>query len=295
MREGVMAHRHLVVAAAVVAALVALQSVELRHARPSTGGADGCVLIGSMVLGGPCAFGAEDSSGARTAPVQIAAENAAVPPAERAAPADAGGSTRGAEGAPRARGDGGGAATTAGSPGTNPAPRGGRMRQDAGDLIAQALTPIDDMIRENGVAFRASHFAEDCRDWDPEGYGYYQGHASRFVFAIEATDGKVSEYSVCAAAGPDGQCGLYVSVCEYHVVAEQRTGKDGKPEVRHSVAIDRIYLVKPNALSLALRAQMLDELSQGNFMRAYQQYVRQKREGQPAESVTRPWLQKGAR
>lgn len=29
-----------------------------------------------------------------------------------------------------------------------------------------------------------------------------------------------------------------------------------------------MYLVKPNTLSLAFRAQMLDELSQGNFLTA---------------------------
>lgn len=174
-------------------------------------------------------------------------------------------------------------------------PRRPRLRQDTGDLVAEALVPIDDMIRENGVSFRASHFAEDCRDWDPEGNGYYQGHASRFVFAIEAADGRVSEYALCAAAGPEGQHGLYVSVCEYHAVTEQREGKDGRPKVSHGVVIDRIYLVKPDALSLALRAQMLDELSQGNFMRAYQQYVRQSREGQAGDSVIRPWLQRGVK
>jgi hypothetical protein len=60
------------------------------------------------------------------------------------------------------------------------------------------------------------------------------------------------------------------------------------------VVIDRIYLVRPDALSLALRAQILDEISQGNFMRAYQQYVRQHQAGEAAESVVRPWLQTGA-
>jgi len=188
---------------------------------------------------------------------------------------------------------GGGNVSTAGKQSTAPTRRTWRRRQDAGDLIAEAIAPIDEMIREHGLAYRSSHFAEDCQDWAADGYPYYQGHASRFVFAIEAADGVCNEYSLCAAQGPDGRYGLYVSVCEYRVVTEQREGKDGKPRPYHRVVIDRIYLVKPNALSLALRAQILDELSQGNFMRAYRRYVREHQAGEAGEPVTRPWLQTG--
>jgi hypothetical protein len=287
--------RRLCIAIAAVAALLVAPQFEVRQEGVDTRDAGRIGLMDIIVPGGPYVLGADGDSGARTSQVQLALENAGVPPSERAASADGGSTPQAPEGAPGRRAEGGGTAATAGTQPANPPTRPLRRRQDAGDLVAQALAPIDDMIRENGVSFRSSHFAEDCRDWDPQGCGYYQGHASRFVFAIEATDGKVSEYSLCAAAGPDGQHGLYVSVCEYHAVAEQREGKDGKPEVFHGVVIDRIYLVKPNALSLGLRAQMLDEVSQGNFMRAYQQYVRQKREGQAGDSVTRPWLQKGAK
>jgi hypothetical protein len=165
-----------------------------------------------------------------------------------------------------------------------------RLPEDAGGLVANAIAPIDDVIREIGVSFRSSHYAEDCRDWHPQGYGYYQAHASRFVFAIEATNGNVSEYSLCAARSPDGQHGLYVSVCEYRALSAQRENKDGSAGVFHRIVIDRIYLVKPNTLSLALRAQMLDELRQGNFIRAYEEHVRQNRASLPDDAVIRPWL-----
>jgi hypothetical protein len=158
---------------------------------------------------------------------------------------------------------------------------------DGGRLIAQAIEPVDEVIRDIGISFRASHFAEDCRDWNPEGYAVYQAHASRFVFAIEATNGNVSEYCLCAARGPDGNCGLYVSVCEYRVVDQQRKNKGGHPEVVHRVVMDRVYTVKPNTLSIALRAQMLDELNQGNFIRAYEEHVRQ---NGPDGGVHRYWL-----
>lgn len=161
-------------------------------------------------------------------------------------------------------------------------------RPDAGALITEAIVPVDEMIRENGVSFRSSHYAEDCRDWPAGGYGYYQAHASRFVFAIEATDGKVSEYALCAARGPDGVHGLHVSVCEYRTVDEPRD--DG---VVHRVVIDRMYLVKPNTLSLALRAQMLDELSQGNFLRAYRAHIEEHPDGAPEDSVFRYWMPGG--
>jgi hypothetical protein len=167
-----------------------------------------------------------------------------------------------------------------------------RLPDDVGSLVAKAIAPVEDVIREIGVPFRASHFAEDCRDWDPQGYGYYQGHASRFAFALEATDGRLSEYALCAAPGPDGQCGLYVSVCESHVVDEQREGRDGKPQVVHRVEVDRVSLVKPSSLSLALRAQLLDELHQGNFLRAYRQHVEEHAKGAPEEAVFRYWLPK---
>ncbi len=179
-----------------------------------------------------------------------------------------------------------------GNESSDPLARLRRLANDAGGLIAEALAPVDEAIREIGVPLRASHYAEDCRDWNPEGYGYYQAHASRFAFAIEVADGKVSEYSLCAAEGPDGTCGLYVSVCEYHVADEKRKNEDGSEEVIHRNVIDRIYLVRPETLSLALRAQMLDELSQGNFLRAYREHVERGREGLPEEDLFRYWLPK---
>ena len=145
------------------------------------------------------------------------------------------------------------------------------------------------MIRESGVSFRASHYAEDCRDWPARGYAYYQAHAGRFAFALEVADGRLSEYSLCAACGPDGVHGLYVSVCESHVEDEPR--EDGG--VTHRVVLDRLFLVRPNALSLALRAQMLDELSQGHFLPAYRAHVEEHPEGAPEDPVLRYWLPKG--
>lgn len=168
--------------------------------------------------------------------------------------------------------------------------RGRRFRQpDAGQLVADAIAPIDEMIRENGFAFRASHFAEDCRDWPESGYAYYQAHAGRFAFAIEAAGGGASEYAVCAARGPEGDCGLYISVCESRVVDEPREGGG----VVHRVVIDRIRLVRPDVLSLKLRAEMMDELSQGNFLGAYRTHIRQHPEGTPEDAIIRPWLPSG--
>ena len=164
-----------------------------------------------------------------------------------------------------------------------------RRQPDASKLIADAIAPIDEMIRENGFAFRASHFAEDCRDWPESGYAYYQAHAGRFAFAIEAAGGRASEYCLCAARGPEGDCGLYVSICEYRVVDEPREGGG----VVHRVVIDRIRLVRPDALSLKLRAEILDELSQGNFLRAYRTHIREHPEGTPEDAIIRPWLPSG--
>ncbi len=169
--------------------------------------------------------------------------------------------------------------------GNDPLARLQRLREDAGVMALHAIEPIDAVIREIGVSYRASHFAEDCRDWDPAEYPYYQAHASRFAFAIEVAEGKAAEYALCAARGPDGQHGLCVSVCESHVEDEPRDGG-----VFHRVVMDRIYTVRPNGLSLALRAQMIDELNQGNFLRAYEEHVREHRENLPSEAVFRYWL-----
>jgi hypothetical protein len=160
---------------------------------------------------------------------------------------------------------------------------------DAGRMIAKAIEPIDDAIRRIGASLRASHFAEDCRDWDPAAYGVLQAHASRFVFAIEATDGRCSEYSLCAATGPDGRHGLWVSVCEYHVVDAERERKDGAMETIQKAEIDRVYLVRPSTLSLELRALMMDELNQGHFLKAYREHVEA---GGPDEAVVRYWFPK---
>jgi hypothetical protein len=189
---------------------------------------------------------------------------------------------------PEAAAEGGRAA---GAPAEGAAPRRRRrFRQpDAGRLIADAIAPIDEMIRQNGFAFRASHFAEDCRDWPASGCAYYQAHAGRFAFAIEAAGGRATEYCLCAARGPDGVCALYVSVCEYGVVDEPREGGG----VLHRIVIDQIRLVKPDALSLKLRAEMMDELSQGNFLGAYRAHVREHPDGTPPDAVIRPWMGTG--
>jgi hypothetical protein len=163
-----------------------------------------------------------------------------------------------------------------------------RRQPDAGRLIADALAPVNEMIRENGFAFRASHFAVDCRDWPASGDGYYQAHVGRFAFAVEAAGSRASEYCLCAARGPDGECGLCVSVCEYRVVDEAREGG-----VRHRIVIDGIRLVKPEALSLKLRAQVLDEVAGGNFLRAYEAHLREHPEGTPPDAVIRPWMATG--
>ena len=193
--------------------------------------------------------------------------------------------------APGRRGPSAAGEQGAGTRGEGAAPQRRRRRRqpDAGRLVADALAPIDEMIRENGFAFRASHFAEDCRDWPESGYAYYQAHAGRFAFAIEAAGGRASEYCLCAARGPDGECALYVSVCEYRVVDEPREGGG----VWHRIVIDRIRLVKPGALSLKLRAEMLDEVSQGNFLRAYRTHVREHPDATPEDAIIRPWLHTG--
>ncbi len=191
---------------------------------------------------------------------------------------------------PKAAAEGRPGPPVAGEQGAGTQRRRRRRRQpDAGRLIADAIAPIDEMIRENGFAFRASHFAEDCQDWPESGYAYHQAHAGRFAFAIEAAGGRASEYCLCAARGPDGECGLYVSVCEYRVVDEPREGGG----VRHRIVIDRIRLVKPDALSLKLRAEILDELSQGNFLRAYRTHIREHPDGTPEDAIIRPWMNSG--
>lgn len=160
--------------------------------------------------------------------------------------------------------------------------------KDAGAMLAEALAPLDEAIRELDVPFRASHYAEDCQDWDPPDGGSQQAHASRFVFAIESAGGTTSEYCLCAARGPDGRCGLYVSVCDSRDVAEPPAKPGGRPV--HRVVIDRIFVTKPETLSLWLRAQIMDELSQGHFLRAYREYVEQTPNPPPEGGLHRPWL-----
>ncbi len=159
------------------------------------------------------------------------------------------------------------------------------VTEDTGRMVAGALAPVDEAIREIDIQFRASHFAEDCRDWHPPEGGRHRAHASRFVFAIESTGDRATEYSLCAARGPDGHCGLYVSVCEYHQVTEPG-------EAAPRIVIDRIYLTKPETLSLWLRVQMLDELTQGHFPKAYEAYARQDGDRTPADGIMRHWLPK---
>jgi hypothetical protein len=154
------------------------------------------------------------------------------------------------------------------------------LRNDTGDLVAEALAPVDEAIAEIGVSLRASHYAEDVRDW-PDGNGYYQAHASRFAFAIESAEGRATEYCLCAAPGPDGRHCLQVSICEYHTVEDQDDPR---------IEIDRIYTVGPESLSLGLRAQMLDELEQGHFLRALATLVREHNGSPPPEAVVRYWM-----
>jgi hypothetical protein len=165
------------------------------------------------------------------------------------------------------------------------------LRHDTGDLVAEAIAPIDEVIAEVGVSLRASHYAEDCRDW-PGGSGYYQAHASRFVFALESAEGRATEYCLCAAPGPDGRHCLQVSICEYHTVDGEREGPGGTREPNPRIEIDRIYTVRPESLSLGLRAQMLDELEQGHFLRALAAHVRDHDGSPPPEAVVRYWMPK---
>lgn len=175
---------------------------------------------------------------------------------------------------------------------TNALSRLHRLSDDTGSLVAKAIAPIEEAVREIGITYRASHYAEDCRDWDPDAYAAYQAHASRFVFAIEVADGNMSEYCLCVARDPDGRCGLYVSVCESHVETEQRKAADGSTKPYHRVVMDRVYTVRPGVLSIALRAQMLDELNQGNFLGAYRHHVESHG---PDGGVNRYWMPGGAR
>ncbi len=160
--------------------------------------------------------------------------------------------------------------------------------EDGSMMVARALAPLDEAIREIDVPFRASHYAEDCLDWNPPEAGSPQAHASRFVFALESTGDRTVEYCLCAARGPDGQCGLYVSVCESHDVTEPPADGEGQPV--HRVVIDRIYLTRPETLSLWLRVQILDELSQGHFRKAYRAYVEQTPDPPPEGGLHRHWL-----
>ena len=155
--------------------------------------------------------------------------------------------------------------------------------QDGGQMVAAALAPMDEALREIDVPFRATHFAEDCRDWNPPERGARQAHAGRFAFAIESTDGRSTEYCICSARGEDGHCGLYVSVCEHH--EEALPGSEDPLTV-----IDRIYLTKPETLSLTLRVQILDELSQGNFLKTYRAYLDETPDPPPEGGVCRYWL-----
>lgn len=154
---------------------------------------------------------------------------------------------------------------------------------DAGRMVAEALRPLEEAIREIDVPFRASHYAEDCRDWPSSASAARLAHAGRFVFAIECTGSRSTEYCLCAARGEDGHCGLYVSVCEYH---EEPGAGDADPRV----VLDRIYLMRPETLSLWLRVQMLDELSQGNFLRTYRAYLDETPDPPPEGGVCRYWL-----
>ncbi|KPK63507.1 MAG: hypothetical protein AMK73_05050 [Planctomycetes bacterium SM23_32] len=69
---------------------------------------------------------------------------------------------------------------------------------------------------------------------------------------------------------------------------EPGAGGDRRPV--HRIVIDRIYTVRPETLSLALRVQMLDELSQGHFLRAYRSYVEQTPSPPREGGLHRPWL-----
>jgi hypothetical protein len=160
--------------------------------------------------------------------------------------------------------------------------------EDTGAMLAKALAPLDEAIRAIDVPFRASHYAEDCQDWQPPEGGPQQAHASRFVFALESVGGVTTEYSLCAARGEDGACGLYVSICESRDEATPPAEPDGQPV--HRVVIDRIYVTKPETLSLWLRAQIMDELSQGHFLRAYREYVEQTPDPPAEGGLNRYWL-----
>jgi hypothetical protein len=155
--------------------------------------------------------------------------------------------------------------------------------QDAGRMVAAALEPLEEAIREIDVPFRASHYAEDCRDWGNPEHATRQAHAGRFAFAVECTGDRATEYCLCSARGEDGQCGLYVSVCEYHE-------EPGSPDAGPRTVIDRIYLTRPETLSLWLRVQILDELSQGNFLRTYRAYLDENPDPPPEGGVCRYWL-----
>ena len=145
----------------------------------------------------------------------------------------------------------------------------------AGDRIAEAIAPVDAAIRKIGVSLNYCHYAESVREdirrrVDP---GEYYAHPYRFA-SDEDSAGRTTDYALCAARGPDRQCGLCVSACTYQEYDDEYEDTDGTIRTRPAITVET-RLVEPAELPLPIRVRILDVLDR--FADAYEKHVRKER------------------
>jgi len=142
-----------------------------------------------------------------------------------------------------------------------------RAYQNAGDHIADALSPIEEAVGEIDEPWLPEHFAEALKTEGPD-----KAHRPRSCFSTETfANGDKADYVLCVGRKRDRRCGLHVSYCQYAVKpAENPTGAK-----RSDVVIRESFVVFPDKLPVPMRLKILDVLDA--FAEEYEAHVRKVR------------------
>ena len=131
--------------------------------------------------------------------------------------------------------------------------------------VGEALKEVNAVIAEIGETWKPIHYAENL----------IKGGAARRPPGCFGHDtfvnGDEADYALFAGRGGGGNCGLYVSICKYHISQPKRAS--GSPEI----TVKNKLLVSVEDLPVPLRVRILDVLE--DFAEAYEEHVRDVRKG----------------
>lgn len=141
----------------------------------------------------------------------------------------------------------------------------------AGEMVAQAIAPVDEAIKRIGVTLNYQHYAELLTD----DRSPLLARQHPFTFATDQmANGEQAEWALCAARDRDGTCGLRVSVCKYFECQKQVEIEGGDVEMQPE-CIFGTDIIRPDEVPLPIRVRILNVLEA--FVACYEGQVREER------------------